>query len=93
MAKKKNPLARFMRLVWWGLGAAAVAKELQSPPGERQWHGHVAGVVPYDFRPPTPERIRNSLWRPDDDQIFTDTAFGIGWGVNVGRLAKLARRA
>ena len=41
------------------------------------------GVVPYDFRLPTLERLRAAYWDPSSDVIFTDHVFGVGWAVNV----------
>lgn len=75
-----------------GLVVAAIASELRKPPSEREWHGRLAGLVPYDFRPPTPERLRSTWWNPDERRILVGTAFGVGWDVNVGRLARLALR-
>src|SRR2546423_2136640 len=49
---------RMFRLVAFGLFAAAIATELSKPEAERTWNGRVVGVVPYDFRPPTWQRIR-----------------------------------
>jgi Family of unknown function (DUF5808) len=79
------------RLIGAALVAAAVAQELRKPSSERTWHGRVAGYVPYDFRPPTLERFREAWWDPDNPQIFTDRVFGVGWAINLGRLAKLTR--
>ncbi len=83
------------RAVVWGLAGitvASVLKELGKPPEERTWQGRTAGV-PYDFRPPTLERVRRSFWQPDSDEILTPRAFGVGWGVNVARLIQLAGQA
>jgi hypothetical protein len=74
-----------------GLVAAVAARELRKPAGERQWHGTLAGVVPYDLRPPTPDRIRRKVWNPEDPRLLTEHAFGIGWSVNLARLAGLVR--
>ncbi|NED96733.1 hypothetical protein G1H11_15590 [Phytoactinopolyspora alkaliphila] len=78
-----------------GLGAvaavgAAVASELRKPAEERTWQGKLGGVVPYDFRPPTTDRLRERMWAPDDDAIVKPHVFGVGWTVNVGRLARKA---
>jgi hypothetical protein len=73
-----------------GLVIAAVARELSKPRGERQWTGRVAGFVPYDFRPPTVDRLRHSFWDPENRQLLTPRAFGVGWGVN---LAEVSRRS
>ncbi len=74
------------------VAAAAVAKELREPPRRREWTGAVMGV-PYDFRRPTAEKIRRNYWSPDDDQILKPRAFGVGWDVNAGRVARLATRS
>ncbi len=72
--------------------AAAVVKELRTPREQRTWHGKVAGAVPYDFRKPTPSRLRERLWN-SDAPILTPRAFGVGWDVNFGRAASELRRA
>lgn len=82
---------RLARAAAVALLAAAVVTELRKPAGERTWHGRVAGVVPYDLRPPTLDRVRAAWWSPDDRRIFTDRAFGVGWAVNLGGLVRLAR--
>lgn len=64
------------------LVVAAVCQELRKPPGERDWHGKIAGLIPYDFRLPTLERIQEKYWNPDDPRIFTEHGFGVGWAVN-----------
>ena len=38
--------------------------------------------IPYDFRVPTPERIRERLWNPDDPRVLTPMVFGAGWSIN-----------
>jgi hypothetical protein len=75
-------------LVGIGLVAAAVLQELQRPAGERSWHGNVLGFVPYDFRPPTLEGIKNEIWNPQSPDILTPHAFGVGWGINFGAVAR-----
>ncbi|HET9780141.1 MAG TPA: hypothetical protein VFR33_00040 [Candidatus Dormibacteraeota bacterium] len=62
---------------------AAVATELSKPAEERTWHGKVIGYVPYDFRPPTWDRIRDAYWNPESDRLFSDRVFGVGWAVNL----------
>jgi hypothetical protein len=69
------------------LVGAAVAKELGQPAEDRTWHGRIAGL-PYDFRPPTLDRIRAEFWNPDNDSLLTPHAFGIGYGLNFARLAR-----
>ena len=85
---------RQRRLGWvvpLGLVAAAVAQELRKPAGERTWQGRVAGVVPYDLRPPSVDRYRRAWWDPDNPRLVTGTAFGVGWDLNVGRVVRLLR--
>src|ERR1700694_3996145 len=82
-------IRRLMRLTAVGLVVAAVATELAKPEAERTWHGRVIGVVPYDFRPPTWERIRGAYWNPASDSLFSDRVFGVGWAVNLHRARAL----
>jgi hypothetical protein len=76
-------IRRLFRMVAFGLFAAAIATELAKPEAERTWHGRVFGLVPYDFRPPTWQRIRDAYWNPDSDELFSDRVFGVGWAVNL----------
>ncbi len=80
---------RFIMGVSMGLIAAAVCQELQKPPEERTWYGRVAGLVPYDFRPPTLERVQEAYWNPDEPRIFTDRVLGLGWALNFYSLLQV----
>jgi hypothetical protein len=71
---------------------STLVEELRKPPAERCWHGRVFGFIPYDYRPPTWERIVAAWWNPDDDGIFTPRTFGIGWAVNLHRVYTLVTR-
>lgn len=82
-------IRRLIRFVTFGLVIAAVATELSKPEPERTWEGRVFGLVPYDFRPPTWQRIRDAYWNPDSDQLFSDRVFGVGWAVNLYRAKTL----
>jgi hypothetical protein len=73
--------------VGMALMGAAVLQELRKPAAERAWHGRLWGRVPYEFRRPTLDRLRAAYWAPEDGHVFTDTPFGVGWSVNLGRLA------
>lgn len=84
---------RLARFTVFGLVLAAVASELAKPESERTWNGRVFGVVPYDFRPPTWERIRAAYWNPDSDRLFSDRVFGIGWALNLYRAKTLLESA
>jgi hypothetical protein len=68
------------------LVAAAIREELRKPRAQRDWYGRLGGVIPYEFRPPTPHRVKEAMWNPDDDRVFTDTVFGVGWSVNLAEV-------
>jgi hypothetical protein len=84
---------RIVKLVAIGLVVAAVIDQLRRDADERTWEGAVAGIVPYDFRVPTLERARSRWWNTDDDRLFVPQVFGVGWTVNLARLAKLVHLA
>jgi hypothetical protein len=84
---------RLVRLTAFGLVVAAVATELSKPEPERTWEGRVLGVVPYDFRPPTWDRIRDAYWNPRSDSLFSDRVFGVGWAVNLHQAKTLMEQA
>jgi hypothetical protein len=71
---------------------AAVLEQLRRPPELRTWHGRVFDVIPYDFRPPTIERLTEAYWNPKSSTILTDRPLGIGWGVNVAALYNWLRQ-
>lgn len=73
-----------------GLVGAAIAQELSRPAEQRTWHGRLAGVIPYDFRPPTLDRLRQAYWSPENPNLFTDHPFGVGWALNLARLRPAA---
>ena len=64
------------------LTIAAICQELEKPEEERQWHGKIAGFIPYDFRIPTMERIKESYWNPYERRVLMPEVFGIGWAIN-----------
>ncbi len=76
---------RVVKVVAIGLLLAAVAQEAAKPKAERTWRGRVLGVVPYDFSPPTWDRIRQAYWDPEDRRLFTDRVLGVGWAINLHR--------
>ena len=47
--------------------------------------------VPYEFRAPTTDRLRDRLWNPDDPRLFTPPVLGIGWSINLFQLAVRAQ--
>lgn len=81
----------FWRMLLAIIGVIAVVQELRKSPETRTWHGKVAGVVPYDFRKPTVERIRKTYWNPDGP-IVSAKAWGVGWVPNVGAVVRLFDR-
>ncbi|MBM3932914.1 MAG: hypothetical protein FJ319_01205 [SAR202 cluster bacterium] len=44
--------------------------------------------VPYDFRKPSVDRLRERFWNPADPRLFTPAAFGVGWSVNAYHVFK-----
>jgi hypothetical protein len=82
-------MRRLFRFVAFSLFAAAIATELSKPAAERTWHGRVLDVVPYDFRPPTWQRIRSAYWDSGSDRLFNDRVFGVGWAINLYRAKTL----
>jgi len=84
---------RLARFTAFGLVVAALATELTKPEAERTWEGRVFGVVPYDFRPPTWQRIRDAYWNPNSEHLFSDRVFGVGWALNLYRAKTLMEGA
>ncbi|HUL85715.1 MAG TPA: hypothetical protein VLX89_09425 [Actinomycetota bacterium] len=89
-SRKEN--GSFWRTIVLGLLAWAVITELRKPEQERTWHGTLAGFVPYELRPPTLDRIRETYWSPDDEHVLKPPVWGVGWALNVGRVVELIRR-
>jgi hypothetical protein len=91
MARKKNRKKRsrfgnlFFSVLVSFLVGVAIRDQLSRPPQERTWYGTVAGI-PYDFRIPTVEKVRNTYWNPNDARLLVPQAFGVGWTVNFYRL-------
>lgn len=63
------------------LTVVALVQQLRLPEEERTWQGAILGI-PYDFRPPTPERMRGAFWNKETASIFVPQAFGLGWSIN-----------
>ena len=73
------------------VAGAALWEQLKMPHEKRTWHGKVSGIIPYDFRAPTWQRIVKSWWNPEDPRIFTERCFGIGWAINLYSLRERFR--
>ena len=82
-----------IRTLAWAALIAAIYQELRKPPAERTWHGKVGGVIPYDFRIPTVERVKAAYWDPSNDTVFTDHVVGVGWAVNIPVLIRKLQQA
>ena len=79
-------LVRAIQVATITLTLVAVCQELEKPKEERKWQGKVAGFVPFDFRMPTMERLKETYWNPYDRRVFIPEVFGIGWAINFYRL-------
>ncbi|HET8569484.1 MAG TPA: hypothetical protein VFM93_10920 [Candidatus Limnocylindria bacterium] len=76
-------LFRAFRTAAWLALFGAIYQELRKPPEERTWHGKVLGIVPYDLRMPSIEKVRKAYWDPSRDEIFSEDVVGVGWAVNI----------
>ena len=82
----RGEFGAFMWLLKMSLVAAvagALYTELSKPSAERTWHGKLLGTVPYDFRLPTVEGLRQAYWNPHSPKVFTARPLGVGWAVNI----------
>ena len=59
----------------------AILDQLSRPAEQRTWQGSLMGV-PYDFRFPTLERIREKVWNKNTSRIVMPHPFGVGWSLN-----------
>jgi hypothetical protein len=88
--KERSTVGNILTGIAVGAAAIAIRQELSKSPSDRGWNGRV-GPIPYDFRFPTPSRIRERYWNPDDDRILVPQLFGVGWTINLGRVVRLLR--
>jgi len=82
----RDGLGGLVRFVGFALLIASIVRELRLPKAERTWHGVLFGKVPYDLRPPTFERLKSTLWDPQNSRVVVPTALGVGWTVNLAAL-------
>ena len=87
---RRHSKSNAIKLLVAALAIAALIKELRLPKDQRTWHGTIAWFVPYDFRMPTIEKIKQTFWNPDGP-IFVARAFGVGWTINFGAVVTRAR--
>lgn len=78
-----DALLWLIRVAAIGAVAGAIYTELRKPSEQRTWHGRLLGVVPYDFRIPTLEGLRQAYWNPRSPKIVTDRPLGVGWAINI----------
>ncbi len=81
-----SKLRKLVRVLAVAMLGAAMYTEMSKDPAERTGVGTVAGVVPYDFRPPTYQRFKDALWNPNDPRVIVPTVFGVGWTINFAAL-------
>ena len=86
-------LNRFVQIGVLALIVAAVVQEMNKPKSKRSWNGQLFGFIPYDFRWPSPERLRSTLWNAKSHEILVPTAFGVGWSLNFPAALDVARKA
>jgi Family of unknown function (DUF5808) len=90
-AARRHRARRAYQTAAAGLLGAAVVKELRTPAEQRTWHGELAGLVPYDLRRPTLDKVRARVWAPENPHLIVPRVFGVGWTLNVGRVVWLLR--
>jgi hypothetical protein len=84
-------LFRVLQVAALSFTLIAICQELEKPKQRRGWHGRAAGIIPYDFRVPTRERVKDSYWNPYESRIFTPVIFGLGWSINFHSLLENLR--
>ena len=84
--RQHNKLSFLIKGTMVGLMGMAVRQELIKPKEQRTWHGSLFGWLPYDFRRPTMQRVRDTFWAPTDPRLFMPRVYGLGWDINFGRL-------
>jgi hypothetical protein len=81
-------IRRLVKIAGFAIFVAAISQEMSKPEEERTWRGKI-GPVPYDFNPPTWQRLQEAYWNPEDERLFTERVFGVGWAVNFYRAREL----
>jgi hypothetical protein len=90
VAMGKEWFVRLLQATVITVTLAAVCQELEKPKEERNWNGKV-GFIPYDFRMPTLQRLKEGYWNPDSTNIFSSEVFGVGWAINFYALLEKMR--
>lgn len=84
-------LVRLTQVTALAFAMIAICQEMEKPKERREWHGRAGGIVPYDFRSPTLERLQEAFWNPYESRIFSPTVFGLGWTINFHALLENLR--
>jgi hypothetical protein len=53
----------------------------------RPLSGSLLGI-PYSFAPPTPGRVKQTVWNPSSDRLLAPHVYGWGYTLNVHALAR-----
>ena len=53
----------------------------------RPLSGSLLGI-PYSFEPPTPGRVRQTVWNPSSDRLLSPHVYGWGYSLNVHALGR-----
>ncbi len=64
------------------VAAESYSGDADADPRVGRWFG-----IPFDVRPPTGDRLKESMWDPADPRLFKPRAFGAGWDLNFGGAA------
>ena len=83
--RKPSGLRLLANAIGLSLAIASIVQELRKPPRKRTWHGALFGRIPYDWRPPTLERLQRTFWQPGS-RLLQPTVFGVGWGINLAAI-------
>lgn len=86
----RSTVRTLIQVVFAFLFGYALLEQWSRSPKDRTWEGQVFGV-PYDFRPPTPQRFLQRWWNPEDERILTPHFFGVGWSINLYQVQRRAK--
>ena len=53
----------------------------------RPLSGSLLGI-PYSFKPPTPGRVRQTVWNPSSDRLLAPHVYGWGYSLNIHALGR-----
>lgn len=85
-------LRDLIRLITVALAVGAVIKELRKPAEERTWTGDLFEFVPYDFRKPSLDKVKATMWNPEGP-LIAPRVFGVGWTLNAGAAVERIKMA